>query len=89
MSHAYATSPSHAGGADLALVLRLIEPQPHMNLLDVATGAGHTGLALAPYVASVTAIDLAPEMIRCTEEFCAARGIRNLVAMLTRTSHTG
>lgn len=82
MSHAYATSPSHAGGADLELLLQLIEPHPQMHLLDVATGAGHTAMALAPYVATVTAIDLAPEMIRRTEELSAGRGLRNITALV-------
>jgi len=81
-SHAYVTSPSHAGGADLGLLLQLVAPHPQMQLLDVATGAGHTAMALAPYVAAVTAIDLAPEMICRTQELCASRGLRNITAMV-------
>ncbi len=68
------------GGADLGLLLQLVEPQLQMHLLDVATGAGHTAMALAPYVAGVTAIDLTPEMIRRTEELAASRGLRNITA---------
>lgn len=59
-SHNYAVSPGHAQGNNLAILLRLLEPQPDMHVLDVATGAGHTASAVAPHVRLVTAVDLTP-----------------------------
>lgn len=55
---AYATSAVHATGASLARVVELVAPQPHWHALDIATGAGHMGLAFAPHVARVVATDI-------------------------------
>src|SRR5207302_10875161 len=63
MSHAYARSSDHAHGDDLAVLLDYPRPQPEMRVLDVATGAGHTAAAVAPHVAEVVAIDIAPAML--------------------------
>ena len=49
-----------------------------MRVLDVATGAGHTAAAVAPVVAEVIAIDIAPAMLARTEELALARGLRNV-----------
>jgi ubiquinone/menaquinone biosynthesis C-methylase UbiE len=75
---AYATSSVHARGESLALLLELVEPQPGWQALDVATGAGHTALAFAPYLARVVATDLTQEMLAKTAELAAERGLRNL-----------
>ena len=58
----YATS-EHAGGADLARLLELADPQPTDRALDVATGAGHVAAALAPVVGEVVASDVAAGML--------------------------
>jgi SAM-dependent methyltransferase len=47
--------------------------------LDIATGAGHTALALAPHVAKVVAYDLTQEMLLETKRNAIARGLTNLV----------
>jgi protein-L-isoaspartate O-methyltransferase len=49
----YAASAVHARGASLARLVELVDPKPSWRVLDVATGAGHTGLAFAPRVARV------------------------------------
>jgi ubiquinone/menaquinone biosynthesis C-methylase UbiE len=59
----YTRSAAHADPQVLARVADVSRPQAHWRVLDVATGAGHTAFALAPRVASVTAIDLTPEML--------------------------
>jgi ubiquinone/menaquinone biosynthesis C-methylase UbiE len=46
--------------------------------MDVATGAGHTALAFAPYVAHIVATDLTAEMLAKTAELAAARGLTNV-----------
>jgi ubiquinone/menaquinone biosynthesis C-methylase UbiE len=82
MSHAYAQSSGHARGDDLAVVVEFLAPQPAMRVLDVATGAGHTAAAIAPKVAEVVAIDIAPAMLARTQELAVARGLHNLKTAL-------
>jgi ubiquinone/menaquinone biosynthesis C-methylase UbiE len=77
-SDAYATSDIHAKGESLAILLELVQPQPDWQAVDVATGAGHTALAFAPYVAHVVATDLTAEMLAKTAELAAARGLTNV-----------
>jgi ubiquinone/menaquinone biosynthesis C-methylase UbiE len=59
----YSTSQTHADPAVLQRVVALAKPQPHWNVLDIATGTGHTAFALAPHVDSVIGIDLTEPMI--------------------------
>src|ERR1700683_4082968 len=75
---AYGTSLLHADASALQRVVELAEPQPKDSALDIATGAGHTALALAPRVARVIAYDLTREMIRETRLNAAARGLVNV-----------
>jgi ubiquinone/menaquinone biosynthesis C-methylase UbiE len=82
MSHAYASSPEHARGTDLDILLQLLDLHPQMAVLDVATGAGHTAVAIAPYVARVMAIDLAPEMIEQVDVLAASRQLDNVRAIV-------
>ena len=80
---AYATSAGHAHGADLQILLSMLAPTPSMTVLDVATGAGHTAAAVAPFVRSVLATDLAPEMIAETAKLFQARGLDNATAAVS------
>ncbi len=75
---AYATSSVHAQGASLARLLELVQPQPNWDVLDVATGAGHTALALAPFVARVVGIDLTPQMVHRARSLASERGVTNV-----------
>jgi ubiquinone/menaquinone biosynthesis C-methylase UbiE len=77
-SDAYATSDIHARGESLAVLLELVQPQPHWQTVDVATGAGHTALAFAPHVAHVVATDLTAQMLAKTAELAARRGLTNV-----------
>lgn len=77
-SEGYATSEVHAKGESLALLVELIQPQPDWQVLDVATGAGHTALAFAPHVVRVVATDLTPEMLAKTAELATKRGLTNV-----------
>ncbi len=78
----YAASKTHAQGSDLQILYSYVEPQPHMRVLDVATGAGHTAATIAPAVAHVTACDLAPEMIEQTRKQFAAKALANVDAVV-------
>lgn len=59
----YVTSATHADPVVLARVIELSRARRRWRVLDIATGAGHTALAMAPHVARVTAIDLTPQML--------------------------
>jgi SAM-dependent methyltransferase len=75
---AYATSDVHARGDSLGLLIELVRPATHWKALDVATGAGHTALAMAPSVANVVATDLTAEMLAETARLARERGLTNL-----------
>ena len=75
----YVTSATHSGGADLDRLLAIAQPQPAWQVLDVATGGGHTALKLAPHVRKVVAIDLTPEMLDKAEAFIRSQGAENVV----------
>jgi len=74
----YATSVPHAKGNSLARLVELVAPQPDWTALDIATGAGHVALALAPRVARVVASDLTPQMLAVARGLAAERNLRNM-----------
>ncbi len=75
---AYGTSQVHSDSSALERVVELAEPEPGDVALDIATGAGHTALALAPHVARVVAYDLTPQMLVETRRNADARGLTNV-----------
>lgn len=81
-AQAYATSAGHARGSDLAIVLELLKPSPDMRVLDIATGAGHTALTVAPFVREVVASDLVAEMLAQTQKLIEARSATNVTTHL-------
>lgn len=78
----YATSVVHAKGASLARLVEVTKPQPTWDALDIATAAGHTAMAFAPHVASVTATDLTPEMVALCAERAIELGHDNVTTQL-------
>ncbi len=76
----YSKSNTHSQGSDLTIIMRLLNPQSHWKVLDVATGAGHTAALIAPVVKELVASDLTPEMIEETKKLFASRGITNATA---------
>jgi ubiquinone/menaquinone biosynthesis C-methylase UbiE len=77
-AQAYASSAPHAQGDSLARVVELLAPQPEWNVVDVATGAGHMALALAPHVREVIATDVTPQMLETARRLAQERGIANM-----------
>jgi SAM-dependent methyltransferase len=75
---AYGVSLTHADPAALEHVVELARPMESDVALDIATGAGHTALALAPHVAQVIAYDLTEPMLAETARNAAARGLQNV-----------
>lgn len=74
----YVTSPGHAAGEDLAYLVSASGAEKHMDVLDIATGGGHTANALAPLVRSVIAYDLTEEMLAAAEAFITGNGWTNV-----------
>ncbi|RYG36275.1 methyltransferase domain-containing protein, partial [bacterium] len=67
-----------AHGEVLERFVALLQPIGNERALDIATGAGHVALTLAPKVAEVTAYDLTTAMLEVTADAAEARGIANL-----------
>lgn len=73
----YVASFSHRTGADLTRIIELGEWNTGQEALDIATGGGHTALAVAPHVASVTVTDLTPRMLEKARAFLEEQGVTN------------
>src|SRR5712692_11234379 len=78
-AESYVASFAHRAGDDLKQLVELGEWEPQQQALDIATGGGHTALALAPHVAQVTVTDLTPRMLEKAREFLLAQGVTNAV----------
>jgi len=76
-AESYVASFSHRTGDDLKRLIELGEWNPQQQALDIATGGGHTALAVAPHVARVVVTDLTPRMLEKAREFLLAQGITN------------
>lgn len=74
----YTTSAAHTDQEVLARLVQLAAPQPDWTALDIATGTGHTALAIAPHVAAVIGLDLTPEMLAEADRLSRARGLNNV-----------
>jgi SAM-dependent methyltransferase len=70
----YVASPGHAAGDDLERLVSWARALAPSRVLDVATGGGHTALALAPIAGSVTAYDVTEPMLRAARGFLRERG---------------
>ncbi len=77
-AEAYVHSADHDVPAELRLLLAAAAPQPSWRALDVATGGGHTALAVAGEVAMVVATDLTAAMLHAARRHLAARGAANV-----------
>lgn len=76
----YVTSETHAKGSDLDRLVAIAQPQAHWEMLDIATGGGHTALKFAPLVKQVTATDLTARMLEKAKAFIVdGQGMSNVV----------
>jgi ubiquinone/menaquinone biosynthesis C-methylase UbiE len=75
----YATSEVHRAGPSLPVLLRLAAPHGADEALDVATGTGHTAIAVARYAKKVIGIDIAPKMLEQARRLAAEQKISNCV----------
>ena len=73
----YRISGWHSNEAALAHLVEMAQPEGGLAL-DVATGAGHAALAIAPYVDSIIAIDTSERMLEVTADEAAKRNLSNV-----------
>lgn len=69
----YVTSPTHAAGYSLDRLVEWVAPEPGRRVLDLATGGGHTALALARRGAWTVAGDITLPMLHAARDHIAAR----------------
>jgi len=81
-AEAYANSPSHAQGADLAVVAEFAAATAGDLCLDVATGPGHTAFRIAAEASFAIGADLAPGMVVTARRLAEERGIANTAFLL-------
>lgn len=81
-AHHYTTSQVHATGDEFAVMLGLANLTGQQDVLDIATGAGHTALAFAAGARRVVALDLTPQMLEQTAAGAEARGLTNVEPLL-------
>jgi ubiquinone/menaquinone biosynthesis C-methylase UbiE len=74
----YRHSPVHRSGPSLAKLVEYCEPRRSDKVLDVATGTGHTALALAPHVDEVIGIDIAERMLELALLLAKEQKINNV-----------
>jgi ubiquinone/menaquinone biosynthesis C-methylase UbiE len=86
-AESYVTSASHRAGDDLARLIELGEWDKQQQALDIATGGGHTALAVAPHVAQIIVSDLTPTMLETARAFILAQGITNAVFVVADAEH--
>jgi len=78
----YSKDPFFSLGNDLEIILHEINPNSSMTVLDVATGAGHVAMKIAPFVKLVNAIDITPKMIEILKQNISNKNIKNIVAKI-------
>ncbi|MEY2194776.1 class I SAM-dependent methyltransferase [Neobacillus sp. BF23-41] len=74
----YVSSAIHKDGNDLQKLLEMAMTTGEEELLDVATGGGHTANAFASGVKKVTAVDLTPEMLAAAQKYIIGNGHQNV-----------
>lgn len=79
-SAAYVTSATHAAGDDLSLLASWSSDGPRRHALDIATGGGHTALALSRHCERIVATDLTARMLATAMAFLATQGATNVSA---------
>lgn len=73
----YVASFSHRAGDDLRRLIEMGEWDSSQQALDIATGGGHTALAVAPHVGRIVVSDLTPRMLEKAREYILSQGITN------------
>ena len=70
----YVSSPVHSAGYSLHRLVELVQPGPGTHALDLATGGGHTALAMTRAGADTVAGDLTRPMLQAARSHITAQG---------------
>ncbi len=73
----YATSHVHRYGPSLPVLLELADPNVNDQALDIATGTGHTAIAVAQHVRKAVGVDIAPKMLEQARRLAADQQVTN------------
>ncbi|MEE8443555.1 MAG: class I SAM-dependent methyltransferase [Dehalococcoidia bacterium] len=74
----YAESDVHRAGESLESVIEYAALGRYETVVDLATGAGFTAFAMAPYSSRVLATDIAPGMLAQARRLAVERGLDNV-----------
>ena len=76
----YRGSRTHLGGENLEIVERYVAKEGHHygHGVDIATGAGFTAFAIAPFTNTVIATDLTAQMLEQVKAIREERGVTNV-----------
>ncbi|NOX60629.1 MAG: methyltransferase domain-containing protein [Chloroflexi bacterium] len=74
----YVRSAVHARGQSLERMIALAKPQPHWLALDVASGGGHSALAIARRTRRVVALDITGPMLKAARAFAREQGVDHI-----------
>jgi len=77
-AQAYVESPVHAQGEDLEALEAIARAQQGGRALDIGCGGGHVAYRLSPWFETVTACDLAPEMLAAVNQTAQRKGLANI-----------
>lgn len=78
----YVVSKGHVSGDDLDRVVELAAPTDDDLALDIATGGGHTALAVAKTAGTVIASDFTQTMLETARAFISSKGMTNVTYAL-------
>lgn len=78
----YVVSTGHASGDDLTRLAELAAATEDDIALDIATGGGHTALAIAQGAGHVVASDFTQTMLATARQFISSRGKANVTYAL-------
>jgi ubiquinone/menaquinone biosynthesis C-methylase UbiE len=74
----YRVSADHTDPDDRKILIAKLSLDPSHSVLDVATGGGHTAVAISTAVRSVISSDLTPEMLREARTLAREHGRGNI-----------
>lgn len=77
-AEAYAKCQVQSNDYTLKRLVELLKPQVEWDALDVACGAGHTAVRLAPFVKSIIAVDITEQMLTQTLALARSQGLKNI-----------
>ena len=83
VAESYLTSAVHSNPDALDRMIEVVQPKGG-TVVDVATGAGHTAYAFAPYVDRVIATDITQQMLDVTKKTAEERGLSNVETQIAK-----